>query len=203
MSPDGPSSGACRMIEASSGFHPHAIIGSISPSSARTRIDAGEHAGVVHVDVRIGLVAGDHRRVVDEFARQVGVVVERDRDRHARGRCGAPGATISPSGSSQSSITIAPCRSRNTASHPARTASSIGRTSVSNVARDALFDGHDSAATGVTISARSFAAMSRYAASGVLVPRKRAPPPRRTRARRRGRTTTAASGSARTCWSRA
>jgi hypothetical protein len=81
---------------------------------------------------------------------------------------------ISPSGSSQSSITIAPCRSRNTASQPARTASSIGRTSVSKVSRDALFDGHDSAATGVTTSAPSRFAMSRYAASGVLVPRKRA-----------------------------
>jgi hypothetical protein len=68
---------------------------------------------------------------------------------------------ISPSGSSQSSVTIAPWRSRNTASQPARTASSIGRTSVSKVARDARFDGHDSAATGVTISACSCAARSR------------------------------------------
>ncbi len=82
--------------------------------------------------------------------------------------------TISPSASSQSSITIAPCRSSITASQPARTASSSGRTSVSNVARDALFDGHDSAATGVTTSAPSRRARSRYAAIGVAVCSKRA-----------------------------
>jgi hypothetical protein len=39
MSPDGPSSGAWRMIDASSGFQPQAITGSIPPSSARTRIE--------------------------------------------------------------------------------------------------------------------------------------------------------------------
>ncbi len=82
--------------------------------------------------------------------------------------------TISPSASSQSSITIAPCRSSITASQPARTASVSGASSVSNVARDALFDGHDSAATGVTISAPSRRAMSRYAAIGVFVFSKRA-----------------------------
>ncbi len=36
---------------------------------------------VVHVHVRIRLVAGDHRRIVDEIAGKIGVVVERDRDR--------------------------------------------------------------------------------------------------------------------------
>ena len=82
--------------------------------------------------------------------------------------------TISPSASSQSSSTIAPWRSSITASQPARTASSSGRSSASNVARDALFDGHDSAATGVTISAPSRRAMSMYAAIGVLVFSKRA-----------------------------
>ena len=43
-----------------------------------------EHARLVHVDVRIGLVAGDHGGVVDQRAGQVGVIVERDRDRHLR-----------------------------------------------------------------------------------------------------------------------
>jgi hypothetical protein len=82
----------------------------------------------------------------------------------AIGTCGAMARrrrTISPSASSQSSITIAPCRSSMTASQPARTASSSGRSSDSNVARDALYDGHDSAATGVTISACARRARSR------------------------------------------
>ena len=104
---------------------------------------AGEHARLVHVDVRVGLVAGDHGGVVDQ-RRATGWCGSRASPRSARrGAMRRRRCTISPSASSQSSITIAPCRSRKTASQPARTASSSGRTSVSNVARDALFDGHD------------------------------------------------------------
>ena len=44
----------------------------------------GQLADLVHVDVRIRLVAGDHRRVVDELGRKIRVVVERHRDRQLR-----------------------------------------------------------------------------------------------------------------------
>jgi hypothetical protein len=57
-----------------------------------------------------------------------------------------------------------------TASQPARTASSSGRTSRSNVSREARFEGQDSAAIGVTASAPSRAATSRNAAKGEFVP---------------------------------
>jgi hypothetical protein len=41
-------------------------------------------AHLVHVDMRISLVAGDHRRIGDELGRKIRVVVERDRDRQLR-----------------------------------------------------------------------------------------------------------------------
>ena len=195
MSPDGPSSGAWRMIEASSGFQPHAITGSIVAVERARRGSAGEHAGLVHVDVRIGLVAGDHGGVVDQLARQVGVIVERDRDRQRRARCGA-GAARSRLRRRRSPRSPSRRAGRGTRRRsPRAPRPRAGARSVSNVARDALFDGHDSAATGVTTSAPSRCAMSRYAASGVLVPLEaRARRRRRTRALRRGRTTTSGVG---------
>ena len=86
---------------------------------------------------------------------------------------------ISLSASGLSSTTIAPCRSRKTASQPpccraSRSACSSGRTSCSKVAREQAADGQDSAATGVMISAPSRIAMSMNAAIGVAVPPKRA-----------------------------
>ncbi len=41
---------------------------------------AGQFADVVHVDVRVGFVAGDDRRVVDQLGREVSVIVERHGD---------------------------------------------------------------------------------------------------------------------------
>ena len=41
-------------------------------------------AGVVHVDVRIGLIAGEHGRVLGHRGKQVGMHVERDADRQLR-----------------------------------------------------------------------------------------------------------------------
>ena len=45
---------------------------------------ARPHAGLVHVDMRIGAVAGECRRQQRQVARQVGVEVERDRNRQVR-----------------------------------------------------------------------------------------------------------------------
>ena len=42
------------------------------------------HAGLVHVDVRVGLVAGNDCCVVDQGAGQVRVIVERHRNGHVR-----------------------------------------------------------------------------------------------------------------------
>ena len=44
----------------------------------------GTRASLVHVDVRVGLVAGDHRRLIAHRREQVGMHVERDADRHPR-----------------------------------------------------------------------------------------------------------------------
>jgi hypothetical protein len=59
------------------------------PGSAPARA-AGAQAGLVHVDVRIGLVAGDHR-ALRRCVVEVGVHVQRDADGH-RGRDGADAA---------------------------------------------------------------------------------------------------------------
>ena len=52
---------------------------------------AGALAGFIHVDVRVGLVAGDHRAVLADGVVQVGVHVQRHADRH-RGIDGADAA---------------------------------------------------------------------------------------------------------------
>ena len=86
---------------------------------------AGAQPGLVHVDVRIGLVAGDHGRVAGAAVVQVGVHVEGDADRHARARWRGSGAAARLRRPRATSVTIAPCRSSRTPSQPAATAAQM------------------------------------------------------------------------------
>jgi hypothetical protein len=109
---------------------------------------AGEHARVVHVDVRIRLVAGDDRRVVDELARKVGVVVERHGDRHA-GRDAADAMRDLALGivavvDHHRAVQVEEHGVAAGAHRRPRSGARASRT----FSREALFDGHDSAATG-------------------------------------------------------
>ena len=92
----GWSSEPCRMTCGSIGTLPQAITG-LHLAAHRPQQDlAGALGGVVGVDMRVGAVAGDDRRVVDDRVVEVGVHVERHGDRRRRDRSRGCGAGVRP-----------------------------------------------------------------------------------------------------------
>ena len=108
-------------------------IGAAAPGHRRARLAreqgeqgaAGAQPGLVHVDVRVGLVAGDHGGVAGAAVVQVGVHVERDADRHVGGDGADAPQQLAFAVVVRLRVTIAPCRSSRTPSQPAATASQM------------------------------------------------------------------------------
>ena len=82
-------------------------------------------AGLVHVDMRIGLVAGDHRRMLAHRRDRGWCACRAPRRSAPRARSCAGARSSSPSPSSWLCVTIAPCRSSSIASQPRATASQM------------------------------------------------------------------------------
>jgi hypothetical protein len=85
-----PVNEALRSVCAISGSWMPAQRGLAAPREQVEQQAAGMLAGLVHVDVRIGLEADDHVRIADHRGRHVGMQVERHADGHARRRGAQP-----------------------------------------------------------------------------------------------------------------
>ena len=114
-----------RITCGSIGRLPQAVVGlRLALEHAHQRI-AGAPAGVVHVDMRIGLVAGDDVGMLDHLRVEVGMHVVADGDRRLRVD-GADAREQRAFAVLRLRVTIAPCRSSRMPSQPPRrTASRI------------------------------------------------------------------------------